>query len=423
MAQDFLSQLFGTPPDYSGSFTPPTQEQAQTNALSQGGLQALISLLGASGQTTRPVSTGQILGGALSAGLGGYQSSFDNTLKQILTSQKIEEEKRKRESLSNYRQAIARSTTSLPQNTMDMLSPSLVPGEIPMPPVQIFDPQKAQNIALKFLAENDPTAYLTLVNPKDTKTPDIKNYEAALAGGYQGSFTDYLGNIANLKTPDEFVILTPAQKLAEGLAPNKVFQRNTRTKDIKEVGGGGVSVNTSLNTGENQLSKFDAEAIQAISNRVNSARTAANTAQAINDLLAGKKGGEIVKIGASLAQSLGLKSETADANALANALQVSAATQVRAAGSGSTSDLEFKSFLSVFPSLSTSEAGRKIIADGLLAFAKRDALIETEARRLFKDNKYSASALFEYDQSLGPAFDITKIIDPTTSKPFRRNYN
>lgn len=89
MAQDFLSQLFGTPPDYSGSFNPPNQEQAQTNALSQGGLQALISLLGASGQTTRPVSTGQILGGALSAGLGGYQSSFDNTLRQMLAQGKL----------------------------------------------------------------------------------------------------------------------------------------------------------------------------------------------------------------------------------------------------------------------------------------------------------------------------------------------
>jgi hypothetical protein len=84
MAQDFLSQLFGGQPDYSQFMTPQQSEQSQTNALTSAGLNAAIALLGASGQTNRPVSTGQALGSALSAGLGGYQSSFDNQLRQIL---------------------------------------------------------------------------------------------------------------------------------------------------------------------------------------------------------------------------------------------------------------------------------------------------------------------------------------------------
>lgn len=84
MAQDFLSQLFGGQPDYSQFMTPQQSEQSQSNALTSAGLNAAIALLGASGQTNRPVSTGQVLGSALSAGLGGYQSSFDNTLKQML---------------------------------------------------------------------------------------------------------------------------------------------------------------------------------------------------------------------------------------------------------------------------------------------------------------------------------------------------
>jgi len=84
MAQDFLSQLFGGQPDYSQFMTPQQSQQAQSNALTSAGLNAAIALLGASGQTNRPVSTGQVLGTALSAGLGGYQSSFDNQLRQML---------------------------------------------------------------------------------------------------------------------------------------------------------------------------------------------------------------------------------------------------------------------------------------------------------------------------------------------------
>jgi hypothetical protein len=85
---------------------------------------------------------------------------------------------------------------------------------------------------------------------------------------------------------------------------------------------------------------------------------------------------------------------------LAQALQVNAATQVRAAGSGSTSDLEFKSFLSVFPSLGNSEQGRALMAQGLQAFADRDAAIERKARELLKAKTYSAGAIAEFDASL-----------------------
>jgi hypothetical protein len=146
-------------------------------------------------------------------------------------------------------------------------------------------------------------------------------------------------------------------------------------------------------------------------------------------LLKGKGGSEVVKIGANLAQTLGIQSETASANALAQALQVNAATQVRAAGSGSTSDLEFKSFLSVFPSLGNSEQGRKLMAQGLQAFAERDAAIERKARELLKAKTYSAGALAEFDASLGPVLDPKKFGDLSqfapssgTAKPQRRSF-
>jgi hypothetical protein len=91
MAQDFISAIFGAPPDYSNALTPQQTQQMRTNALTQGGIGALVALLGASGPQTRPIGTGQALAGALGAGFGGYQSSFDNTLKQMLTAGQLSE--------------------------------------------------------------------------------------------------------------------------------------------------------------------------------------------------------------------------------------------------------------------------------------------------------------------------------------------
>jgi hypothetical protein len=190
--------------------------------------------------------------------------------------------------------------------------------------------------------------------------------------------------------------------------------------EFKTMGKGPL---VTVSPGDTELEKLDAKQVSAISDRVNSARAAANTANSIDTLLKGKGGSEVVKIGANLAQTLGIQSETASANALAQALQVNAATQVRAAGSGSTSDLEFKSFFG------NSEQGRKLMAQGLQAFADRDAAIERKARELLKAKTYSAGALAEFDASLGPVLDPKKFGDLSqfapssgTAKPQRRSF-
>jgi hypothetical protein len=216
-----------------------------------------------------------------------------------------------------------------------------------------------------------------------------------------------------IKTFEEFSKMSPEQQAA--------------FTQFKTMGKGPL---VTVSPGDTELEKLDAKQVSAISDRVNSARTAANTANSIATLLKGKGGGEPVKIGANLAQTLGIQSETASANALAQALQVNAATQVRAAGSGSTSDLEFKSFLSVFPSLGNSEQGRQVMAQGLQAFADRDAAIERKARELLKAKTYSAGALAEFDASLGPVLDPKKFGDLSqfaapsggTAKPQRRSF-
>jgi hypothetical protein len=405
MAQDFISALFGAPPDYSNALTPQQTEQMRSNALAQGGIGALVALLGASGQTTRPISTGQALAGALGAGYGGYQSSFDNTLKQLLTAQQLGENKRKQERQVAFERAMAGATTMQPQNIpmattpgsqLDLLSRPEFGGDmaaaetvgalranLPTTPTVDFD-KLVQAISII-----DPLEAAKLMKPKETKLT-----------GSVGEFSE-------------------AKRL--GLIPETMS-----FETFKGIGKGPL---VTVSPGDTELEKLDAKQVSAISDRVNSARAAANTANSIDTLLKGKGGSEVVKIGANLAQTLGIQSETASANALAQALQVNAATQVRAAGSGSTSDLEFKSFLSVFPSLGNSEQGRKLMAQGLQAFAERDAAIERKARELLKAKTYSAGALAEFDASLGPVLDPKKFGDLSqfapssgTAKPQRRSF-
>jgi hypothetical protein len=404
---ELLASLFGAPPDYSNALTPQQTKQMQSNALAQGGIGALIALLGASGQQVRPPSTGQALAGALGAGYGGYQQSFDNTLKQLLTAQQLGENKRKLEQRAALDKALAGATTNVPQpipmargegSQLEMLSRPEFGGDmaaaetigalranLPTTPTVDFD-KYLQAIAASGI---DPIEAAKLMKPKETKLT-----------GSVGEFSE-------------------AKKL--GLIPETMSYT-----EFKTMGKGPL---VTVSPGDTELEKLDAKQVSAISDRVNSARAAANTANSINSLLVGKGGGEVVKIGANLAQTLGIQSETASANALAQALQVNAATQVRAAGSGSTSDLEFKSFLSVFPSLGNSEQGRKLMAQGLQAFADRDAAIERKARELLKAKTYSAGALAEFDASLGPVLDPKKFGDLSqfapsggTAKPQRRSF-
>ena len=195
MAQDFISALFGAPPDYSNALTPQQTEQMRSNALTQGGIGALIALLGASGQTPRPISTGQALAGALGAGFGGYQSSFDNTLKQLLTAQQLGEAKQKQEARKRYEEAIAGATTQRPQavpmstevgSQLEMLSrpefggamaePETIAalrGNLPM--AAVTDPAVANRAALDFLRQTDPAKFIELTTAKDTTPSDIRS--------------------------------------------------------------------------------------------------------------------------------------------------------------------------------------------------------------------------------------------------------
>jgi hypothetical protein len=209
---ELIASLFGSAPDYSSAMSPTQMKTMQQNALAQGGIGALIALLGASGPQARPVSTGQALAGALGAGYGGYQSSFDTTLKQMLTAQQLGENKQKQEARQRYEQAIKGATTQRPQavpmstdvgSQLEMLSrpefggamaePETIAalrGNLPM--ANVVDPAAANRAALNFLRQTDPAKFIELTTPKAEATPSaIKEYQFAVGQGYQGSFQDF----------------------------------------------------------------------------------------------------------------------------------------------------------------------------------------------------------------------------------------
>ena len=122
-----LSALFGQQPDYSQLLSPAETQKMQSGAGQQALLNAAIALLGQSGQTRQPISTGQILGSALGAGMEGYNQSFDRSLKQMVTGMQLEEYKRKKQAQEMARGAITQTPQAIPMATgqgsqLEMLS-------------------------------------------------------------------------------------------------------------------------------------------------------------------------------------------------------------------------------------------------------------------------------------------------------------
>jgi len=373
-----LSALFGQQPDYSQFISPAETQRMQSGAGQQALLNAAIALLGQSGQTRQPISTGQILGSALGAGMEGYNQSFDRSLKQMVTNMQLEEYKRKKQAQEMARGAITQTPVPIPMATgqgsqLEMLSRPEFGGDM----------AAAETVGA--LRANLPTKTSVDLNKLIQAISVTDPVEAA--------------KLMSKEPKESFRPLSAEEKTQLGLPKDQSFQISSSGK-IDQVSKGELVKNI-IGKGDSELEKLDAQQISAMSAKANSAREFASNATAINNLLKGAGGGAVVKVGADLVTALGLPSDTASANALATALQTRAATQVRAAGSGSTSDLEFKAYLAVFPSLANSEQGRALMAKGLQAFADRDALIEKKARELFRDKNYSAQAIAEYDRSLG----------------------
>ena len=207
-------------------------------------------------------------------------------------------------------------------------------------------------------------------------------------------------------TKEDFKLLTPAEVKAAGLPPGSYQQSPSgEIKSIVKEPLVSVSVGDQSKRDTLALKELDVPRAQEFSASAASARTLARDARVIANLLKGKGGGAAIKLGADIAKTFGFSTDTVVANDLANSLAVRGATQIRAPGSGSTSDIEFKSFVSAFPSLANSEGGRELMAKYADAFAKRSAKIADHARKLIRSDTYSEEEIARFDESLGPILE------------------
>lgn len=412
-----LSALFGAAPDYSAVFSPEQQKTMQSQASQQALLGSLVALLGASGPQARPVSTGQALAGALGAGFGGYQSSFDNTLKQLLTQQQLGEYKRKQEQRGAFEKALAGATTNVPQ-------------QIPM--------STALDSQLDFLSRPEfggdmaaaETGAALRANLPTTPRIDFDKFVQAIAA----SGVDPI-EAAKLMRPvegkEKFTVMTPEQKREEGLSADKAYQRGTSGK-IEEISRGPLATTTNIFDRTKETGKIRSKTVEGYFDRAGSARQMAIASSTVADILENSGGGKVVQVGTDLSRALGLgdKDTIAAADAAA-ALVTQTAVKVRPEGSGSTSNIEFEAYRQSVPSLANSPQGRRFMATINNSFADRNELLADYAADLYEQGKFSLKAMRDFDKSLGPILppdfkaqvDVIKGAPSSTAKPQRRSIN
>jgi hypothetical protein len=197
-----------------------------------------------------------------------------------------------------------------------------------------------------------------------------------------------------------FAIIPDAERTSLGL-PAGVYQRNLSTQKIEPVSKELVKIDMGQQRETLALKELDIPRAQEFSASAASARSLARDSRIIANLLKGKGGGTVIKLTSDLAKTFGIESDTVTANDLANSLAIRGATQLRPPGSGSTSDTEFKAFVSAFPSLANSENGRELMAKYADAFSIRSAKIADHARKLIREDKYSEEEIARFDTSLG----------------------
>lgn len=196
------------------------------------------------------------------------------------------------------------------------------------------------------------------------------------------------------------------EDLPRDVKTGQYMQRNKRTGQLKAVGSMPPQVNVSNNMPppEKTILKVDEDRLGELSSAATSARRFAQTSQIINKALKGAGGGGMVKLGTETAKFLGFNSNTISASDLAESLNTRLATEVRAPGSGSTSNLEFEAYRAAAPSLRNSEEGRELMTEVSKKVAERNAKLADYGRSLIRSGKFSDEEIAKYDDRLGPLF-------------------
>ena len=199
------------------SLLPEDQRQAiEGRARSQGLLSLGLALMqgaeSAPGQRRPSFMTA--LGRAAPAALQGYQTGIDQTLREIMVGQQLQERQRLQQAQKTLQERLGAARTMAPTTTglttggqqAAMLAQELEgasPEEVAMtrqalmsnvnlPQREVVDQEASNQAILSYLQQVDPAKYLelTMREPK-AKPSAIQEYEYAVGQGYRGSFQDF----------------------------------------------------------------------------------------------------------------------------------------------------------------------------------------------------------------------------------------
>jgi hypothetical protein len=365
---DYFSQLVSPPSYLDGIITPEQRKAAQQQSMFQGLLGAGLSYL------SQPKNQGY--GSAVpylaKAGLSGLQAAqapYAQLEKDVLMKQKFDEITRQNQEREALQNAIQTAKNSPNITEAQRLGLDISPKETITS--MMTNPEKRKTIITpNGLLIYEDTGELVTEKSFVGPTPLEKNWEAMVRYGTTGKY----------KTFSDYV---DANTTAAGVAPQQQILNDTFKSTV-----------------------------QGIVDTANSNRSVASQIDTINALLKDKPGGGIVKVSADLQSFLGLETPNANVNQIIEALRTRGGVQVRAPGSGSTSDLEFKSYMTTFPSLSTTPKGRELMGLVADAGAKRSAKLADWSSQEFAKGTFSYERLRAYDEGLGKVLsdDIAKKI-------------
>ena len=364
----------------AGLLTPEQEAAAEQRARNAGLLNLSFGLLqasrGAPGQG-RP-GLGQIIGQAGPVGVQAYQQSFDQTLQNALRGMQIQEMQRRQKEQEELRQRTRRFERSLQ-------------GAFAMTP-SVRGVLETQTNIDPALLEQMSAQEVIAAAPKTEKTLDQGKFMQALA---EFSPLEY-AKLA-FKQSEEPGQIQTLRALIKDPALMEAFLKIEGAKRPLTS----VEVKNEAQRLQGLFKEVDLPIVQGFTTSAQSAREFAQTSNTINNLLKGKGGGALVQIGTDVARTLGVNPGQVSAADLAQSLVTQAAPRMRPPGSGSTSDLEFKSYMASIPSLASSEQGRDLMAKYSTAFAERSAKLADYARTLAREDKLSFEAIQKYDESLG----------------------
>ena len=447
---EILAQLFPQAPSYFPGLL--GQEQAnllQQQAQRQGLLGIGMGLL----QAAAPSTTRPSLGAGIAQGLATGQQMAQNVYMQRLQEAQIAQKLAEQQRQLQQRETMRRLFPQVFQQTVERGAVAGEEGPIPtaQPRVSI-DPQKLSMLAM---ASDNPldalsnigktvqqlrqagltTGAMTGADPfapfMMSDNPNVRAVATQYSRAYQtgaideataGQRAESLAKMieSTAKPPSSVAAYQFAmkQRQEQGLPTVPFDQWNIQQEQAKAV-----QVNLPAEREKKLFGEVDVARVAEFSNAASASRNFAQTAEAINALLAGKGGGEVVRIGTDIQRALGIQNETVSAQDLAKALGVRAATTVRAPGSGSTSNIEFNAYMQAIPTLQNSQEGRALMTAYARARAARDAKLADYARGLARKDDYSEEAMARYDESLGPVMNesmqrmFVNLTTPTRQPP------